>query len=130
MLGKEDDSRPLSPHLTIYRPQFTSVMSILHRITGVSLGASVLLIVGWFVALALGENYFNIFHLLMGNWFIKLVLLLSLWAFWYHFFAGLRHLIWDWGYGLEFRTVKISALLVLFFSTLCFFSTIFLVVRI
>ena len=76
MLGKEDDSRPLSPHLTIYRPQFTSVMSILHRITGVSLGVSVLLIVGWFVALALGENYFNILHLIMSNWFIKLVLLL------------------------------------------------------
>ena len=130
MIGEENDNRPLSPHLTIYRPQFTSVMSILHRITGVCLGVSVLFIICWFGALSLGEVYFNTFNILMNNGFIKLILLLSLWAFWYHFFAGLRHLIWDLGYALEFQHVKFSAVIVVFLSTICFLGTVFVVVGI
>lgn len=99
-------NRPLSPHLTIYRPQITSVLSILHRITGVALSAGLLLGVWWFLAAATGDGYFAVVDGLVTSWIGTLVMLGSLWALMYHFCNGIRHLYWDTGKGFELETVR------------------------
>jgi succinate dehydrogenase / fumarate reductase cytochrome b subunit len=98
--------RPLSPHLQIYRPQMTSISSILTRITGNALIVGVFLIVWWLLAAATGPEYFATADAVVTSWFGDLVLTLSLWAIWYHYLAGLRHLIWDTGKGLELETAE------------------------
>ncbi|MEM9430549.1 MAG: succinate dehydrogenase, cytochrome b556 subunit [Pseudomonadota bacterium] len=94
-------NRPLSPHLTIYRPQWTSVTSILTRITGNALLVTAALIVWWFIAAATSPGAFAIADGLLTSWFGDVVLFLSVWGLWYHFLAGLRHLYWDSGRGFE-----------------------------
>ncbi|ABV94600.1 putative succinate dehydrogenase cytochrome b subunit [Dinoroseobacter shibae DFL 12 = DSM 16493] len=95
--------RPLSPHIQIYRPQLTSVTSILTRITGNALLVGALLCVWWLIAAAAGPEYFAFVDGLVTSWFGKLVFLGSIWALWYHTLAGVRHLIWDAGYGFELK---------------------------
>jgi succinate dehydrogenase / fumarate reductase, cytochrome b subunit len=90
-------NRPLSPHLSIYRPQMTSISSILTRITGNALLVSALLVVWWFIAAATGPDAFARANGVITSWFGKLVMLGSIWALWYHSLAGIRHLIWDTG---------------------------------
>lgn len=97
-------NRPLSPHLTIYRPQLTSMTSILTRITGNAMLVAALLIVWWFLAAATSEQYFDVANGLLTSWFGDLVLFLSLWGLWYHTLAGIRHLIWDNAIGLDLDT--------------------------
>ena len=99
-------NRPLSPHLTIYRPQFTSVTSILTRITGNALILAALMIIWWLLAASYSEEYFALANGVLTSWFGDLVLFLSLWAVWYHFLAGLRHLYWDSGRGLDLETAE------------------------
>ena len=96
--------RPLSPHLTIYRPQLTSMTSILTRITGNALIVGALLTVWWFLAAATSPEYFAVADGVVTSWFGDLVMALSLWALWYHALAGIRHLIWDSGYALDIPT--------------------------
>lgn len=116
MTGRAKVNRPLSPHLTIYKPQFTSVLSILHRITGIGLVLSLGLLLIWFTCLSLGPTAFRPINILFDTIFIKLILALSTWALWYHTCAGIRHLIWDLGYGLEAERINLSAYLVLLAS--------------
>lgn len=104
--------RPLSPHLTIYRPQITSGLSILHRMTGVALLVSAMLVVWWFLAAAGGRDGFEFADGLLTSWLGRLVLLLSSVALWYHFANGIRHLIWDAGFGFELDQVRLSAIAV------------------
>ena len=99
-------NRPLSPHLTIYRPQITSITSILTRITGNALIVAAVLIVWWFLAASYGPDYFATANAVLTSWFGDIVLFLSLWAVWYHFCAGIRHLIWDSGHGFELETAE------------------------
>ncbi|MBR2656379.1 succinate dehydrogenase, cytochrome b556 subunit [Yoonia sp.] len=94
-------NRPLSPHLSIYRPQWTSITSILVRITGNALIVAALLIVWWFVAAATGPEAFATANGVITSWFGKLVMLGSIWALWYHTLGGLRHLVWDTGRMLD-----------------------------
>ncbi len=98
--------RPLSPHLSIYRPQLASIVSILTRITGNALIVSVMLIVWWLFAASTSAEYFAVADAVVTSWFGKLVLTLSLWAIWYHYLAGLRHLYFDAGKGLEMATAE------------------------
>lgn len=98
--------RPLSPHLTIYRPQMTSISSILARITGNALIVGSVLIVWWLLAAATGPGYFAVADAVLRSWFGDLVLTLSLWAIWYHYLAGLRHLYFDTGHGLDVPTAE------------------------
>ena len=88
-------NRPLSPHLSIYRPQLTSMTSILTRITGNAMLLSALLIVWWFLAAASGPAYFAIVNGFLTSWFGDLIMLFSVLGLWYHTLAGIRHLIWD-----------------------------------
>ena len=95
------EKRPLSPHLSIYRPQLTSVTSILNRITGNSLIISVILIVWWLLAASVSEGHFNFVNTIILSFVGKMILVCSTWALWYHTLAGIRHLIWDRAIGLE-----------------------------
>jgi succinate dehydrogenase / fumarate reductase cytochrome b subunit len=97
-------NRPLSPHMTIYRPQMSSMTSILIRITGVGLTLGFLLIVWWLLAAASGPAYFDFVNGFLSSWFGILLLVPSLWALWFHLLGGIRHLIFDLGYGLDVDT--------------------------
>ncbi|QGX97329.1 succinate dehydrogenase, cytochrome b556 subunit [Roseovarius faecimaris] len=88
-------NRPLSPHLTIYRPQLNSVTSILTRITGNALLLGALLTVWWFLAAATGSAYYETVDGIITSFLGDLIMFGSLWALWYHTLAGVRHLIWD-----------------------------------
>ena len=98
--------RPLSPHLQVYRIQITSVSSILTRITGQALMAGVILGVWWLLAAAVSDQSFATANAVVTSWFGKLVFTGSLWAVWYHYLAGLRHLYFDAGHGLEIETAE------------------------
>ena len=95
--------RPLSPHLQIYRPQLTSVLSIMHRGTGVFLAVGTVLVVYWLYALAAGPEAFADAQALVGSLGGKLVLLALAGSVFYHLGNGLRHLLWDAGWALELR---------------------------
>lgn len=98
--------RPLSPHLQIYRPQITSISSILTRITGNALIIGFLLGIWWLLAAAAGPDYFEFVNGIATSWFGDLVFTGSLWALWYHYLAGLRHFYWDAGNGLDIETAE------------------------
>lgn len=101
-------NRPLSPHITVYRPQWTSVLSILHRITGVGLALGAVLAVWWFLAAATGPEAFATADGFLTSWFGHLILLGSTWALCYHFLNGIRHLWWDMGRGFDLEQVELS----------------------
>ena len=98
--------RPLSPHLQIYRPQLTSFTSILTRITGNGLIVGTILIVWWMFAMTQGGAYYDFVNGIVQSWVGRIVLTLSLWAVWYHYLAGLRHLWFDAGRGLDVPTAE------------------------
>ena len=100
--------RPLSPHLQIYRPQITWILSISHRATGLALSVGTLLLVWWLVALAHGPKAFEVVQGFVGSWLGKLLLLGWTFSLFFHLANGIRHLCWDAGYGFEIRTTTIS----------------------
>jgi succinate dehydrogenase / fumarate reductase, cytochrome b subunit len=110
-------SRPLSPHLQIYRPQITSVLSISHRATGLALSVGTLLLVWWLVALARGPEAFASAQSFVGSWFGRLLLLGWTFSLFFHLANGIRHLCWDAGYGFEIKTVEISGWVVVAAAT-------------
>ena len=99
-------NRPLSPHISIYRPQLTSMTSILTRVTGNALLITALLIVWWFLAAATSPNAFARANGVLTSWFGDLVMVLSLLGIWYHMLAGIRHLIWDTTAMMEIRKAE------------------------
>ena len=105
-------ARPLSPHLQIYKPQLTSVLSILHRITGIILAAGLVLLLYWLLAIAGGEQAYASAQALLGSWFGRLILFGFTLALFYHLCNGIRHLFWDAGYGFELSTAYASGKLV------------------
>jgi len=108
----DTQQRPLSPHLQIYRPQLTSVLSIMHRLTGILLSLGLLLLVYWLYVLAEGEASYQIFHTFLMSRPGLLTLFLLNWALFYHLANGLRHLFWDLGLGLELLSSYLSGYLV------------------
>ncbi len=98
--------RPLSPHLQIYRKQLTAVTSILTRITGNGLIVAVVLAVWWLLAAATSPEYFALANAVATSWFGDLIFAGSAWAVWYHYLAGLRHLYFDAGKGLDIETAQ------------------------
>jgi len=93
--------RPLSPHLQVYKPQITTVLSILHRISGVALSVGTLVLVWWLVAAAMGAAPYATVQWFLGSILGWLVLFGWTVALWFHFCSGLRHLAWDMGRGFE-----------------------------
>ena len=108
--------RPLSPHITIYRPQLTATLSIIHRMTGVGLSAGTLFITVWLLSAAWSPNAFHwvqgFYSSVIGN----LVLLGFSLCLFYHLCNGIRHLLWDIGWNLEIRSVYRSGWIMLFFA--------------
>jgi succinate dehydrogenase / fumarate reductase, cytochrome b subunit len=97
-------NRPLSPHLQVYRPQLTSMLSILHRLTGIALSAGTLLLVYWLYAAASGPDAFAGLQGFIGSIIGRLILFGWTLALFYHLCNGMRHLAWDTGWGFELPT--------------------------
>lgn len=115
-------NRPLSPHLQIYKWQLTSVLSILHRITGVVLSAGLGIITLWLMSL-LNSNTFDLFQQIFTSLVGRLVLTAWIFCFFYHLLNGIRHLMWDIGKGFDLKTTYKTGWLVAigaFFLTSCF----------
>lgn len=106
MADTDKGNRPLSPHLMIYRPQITSITSILTRITGNALLVGTIGLVLWLLAAAIGPGIFGVVDWIVTSYIGDLVMLGSVWALWYHALAGARHLYWDAGHGLELETAE------------------------
>lgn len=113
-----NENRPLSPHLQVYRPQLTSVLSILHRITGIGLAIGTLLLVWWLIAAAIGPTAFNTVQSFIGSIIGRILLLGWSFALFYHLSNGIRHLVWDAGKGFELTTAYASGRLVVAGSVL------------
>jgi len=99
-------ARPLSPHLTVFRPLITMVMSIVHRITGGALYFGMLFLAWWLVAAASGPEAFATADVFFGSFIGRLVLFGFTWALIHHMLGGIRHLVWDTGVGLEPQTAN------------------------
>jgi succinate dehydrogenase / fumarate reductase, cytochrome b subunit len=96
---KAPAARPLSPHLQIYRPMLTMMMSIVHRITGFANYVGTLLLVWWLLAVASGPNGYAKFSWFAGSIIGRLILFGYTWSVIHHMLGGIRHLIWDTGHG-------------------------------
>lgn len=105
--------RPLSPHLQVYKPQITSAMSILHRVTGVALSVGTLALVWWVAAAATGADSYGAMQAVLGSFIGKLLLFGWSLALFYHMCNGVRHLFWDMGRGFALETVTKSGFAVL-----------------
>lgn len=95
------NNRPLSPHLSIYKPIPTMMASIFHRFTGVGLYFGMFLFAWWLFAAAVAPDYFDWVNGLFGSWFGRIVLLVLSWALIHHMLGGIKHLVQDTGRGLE-----------------------------
>lgn len=109
----EISERPISPHLQIYKPQLTAVLSILHRATGVFLTLGTLLLVYWVLSLATGSEPYANAQAFFGSAFGRLILFPWVFSLFYHLCNGIRHLFWDAGFGFEIRTVYATGTIVL-----------------
>ena len=106
------DNRPLSPHLQVYKPQITSILSILHRATGFALAVGTLLFVWWLISAAAGPQTYAVVEDFLSSWIGTLLLIGWSFAVFYHLCNGIRHLFWDAGRGFEIETVTRSGLIV------------------
>jgi succinate dehydrogenase / fumarate reductase cytochrome b subunit len=113
-----NNDRPLSPHLSIYRWPVTMVSSILHRATGIAMAAGFLLLVFWLADMAVGPDAYAALMGALDSTIGRLLLIGWTWAFFYHLANGIRHLVWDAGYGFEKSQANASAWVVIVLSVL------------
>ncbi|MDP9195509.1 MAG: succinate dehydrogenase, cytochrome b556 subunit [Pseudomonadota bacterium] len=99
------DNRPLSPHLQIYQPQLTWLLSITHRFTGVALVFGLLMFSWWIIAVASGPGPYRVMQDFVLSWLGQMILMGWTVALWFHMLNGIRHLVWDAGYGLSLKAV-------------------------
>tara|TARA_B100000949_G_C14050842_1_gene353506 strand:- start:139 stop:540 length:402 start_codon:yes stop_codon:yes gene_type:complete len=119
-------NRPISPHLQIYKPQITSILSISHRFTGIILYLSTFLITFYLLTLALAtstlaisdifQEIYKFIMIFSYSKFGNLILFLITLSFIYHFLNGIRHLIWDFGFGFKIINVYFTGFLIIFLS--------------
>ena len=120
------NNKPLSPHLTIYKPQITSVMSITHRATGVFQSLGTLFILTYFFSVVLNEDLYKIFEYFIESYVGKVFLFFYLLSLCYHLCNGIRHLLWDLGFGFEIKNVYYSGYFTIFIAILLNFIIWFL----
>jgi succinate dehydrogenase / fumarate reductase cytochrome b subunit len=101
-------TRPLSPNIQIYRPQLTSVLSIANRITGLVLSVGAVVLVVWLIAAATGPQAYALVQGAITSWIGQIVLFGCTFAFFLHLCGGIRHLVWDAGYGFSLRSIYAS----------------------
>ena len=111
-----DSKNPLSPHLQIYRWQISSLLSITHRISGVINFLALILIFFWLIFLSLGENNYQSFLLIINSFIGKFILIGFTWSMSFHLLSGIRHFVWDLGYGFEIKTANITGVIVIISS--------------
>ena len=119
MPSTSGSSRPLSPHLQVYRWQYTMALSILHRATGCALSVGLILFVYWLAALAGGEAAYARALEVFAHPLTQIALVGFSFAFFYHFMNGIRHLMWDTGHGLERRSARLSGWIAFVAAVLC-----------
>ncbi len=107
---------PLSPHLQIYKPQVTSLLSISHRISGFLLNFSLVILVCGLLSIALGEKTFTYFIFLINTLPVKVILFFTILGFSYHLLNGIRHIIWDFGLLLENKSSAIFGYIIIILS--------------
>jgi len=112
----KDNQKPISPHLQIYRWQISSLLSITHRIVGVVNLLALIFIFFWILILSFGESNYELFISAINSFFGKFILIGFTWSMSFHMLSGIRHLVWDMGYGFEIKTANISGILVIMFS--------------
>ncbi len=101
-------NKPLSPHLTIYKPQITSVMSISHRLSGVFQSVGTVIVFIFFISIFAGEKYYDLSIFFFNSYLGRLFIFLYIFSLCYHMCNGIRHLVWDLGYGFEIKNVYYS----------------------
>ena len=101
-------TRPLSPNIQIYRPQLTSVLSIANRMTGVVLSVCAVVLVVWLISAATGPQAYAAVQGAIASWVGQIVLFGCTFAFFLHLCGGIRHLVWDAGYGFDLRSIYVS----------------------
>ena len=111
-----DSNNPLSPHLQIYRWHISSLLSITHRISGIINLFALILIFFWLLILSFGESNYETFLLMINSFFGKFILIGFTWSMCFQILSGIRHLVWDLGYGFEIKTANISGVIVIIFS--------------
>jgi succinate dehydrogenase / fumarate reductase, cytochrome b subunit len=111
-----DNKNPISPHLQVYRWHISSLLSITHRIVGVINLLALILMFFWLLSFSLGENNYELFLISINSFYGKFILIGFTWSMSFHIFSGIRHLIWDMGYGYEIKTANISGILVILSS--------------
>ena len=111
-----DSKNPISPHLQIYRWHISSLLSIIHRISGVINLLALILIFFWLLSLSFGESNYELFLLIINSFFGKFILIGFTWSMSFHILCGIRHLVWDLGYGFEIKTANISGIIVIICS--------------
>ena len=111
-----NNQNPISPHLQIYKWHISSLLSITHRIAGVINLLALILMFFWLLAFSLGENNYELFLMAVNSFFGKFILIGFTWSMSFHIFSGIRHLVWDMGYGFEIKTANISGVLVILSS--------------
>ena len=123
MMGRDTEGRlvrrPLSPHLDVYRWQITMTLSILHRATGIALSFGTLLLVWWLVAAATSPAAYGRVQSFIGSPIGWVLLFGWTLALFYHLFAGIRHLVWDAGYGFEKHEYHLSGQAVVVATVVC-----------
>ena len=111
-----DSKNPLSPHLQIYRWQISSLISIIHRITGILNFLGLIFISVWISSAGISENSFEYFSVFLKSFNGRFILIGFTWSMSYHLLSGIRHLFWDLGYGYEIKAANFSGILVILSS--------------
>ncbi len=109
---KKENNRPLSPHLQIYKPQITSILSISHRISGIFLSLGLFVMFGFIAFLALGKNYYVIWQCFANSLIGEVLFMGWIIALFFHMLNGIRHLFWDYGIGLSLNVSKWTGIIV------------------
>jgi succinate dehydrogenase / fumarate reductase cytochrome b subunit len=111
-------ARPLSPHISIYRWPITMVASIVHRATGMALAVGTVFLAWWLLAAAQGPDAYAAFTMVAAHPVGQFILYGFVWSLAFHLLNGIRHLIWDLGFGFKVADAKLTALLTIIFSFL------------
>jgi succinate dehydrogenase / fumarate reductase cytochrome b subunit len=114
---------PISPHLQVYKPQLTSVMSIVHRGTGIFLSFGALLLAYWLMSIAAGPEFYARVSVHISAWYGQLILFTFVFSLYYHLCNGVRHLFWDAGLGLEIETTYKSGYATIFIAVILTLAT-------
>ena len=112
---------PISPHLQIYKPQITSILSITHRITGSGLNLALILLSLWIISFGLGSDVYANFVTIFETIFVKIIVYFIVLGISYHALNGIRHILWDFGLMISNKAALVSGLVIIFTSVILSF---------